>query len=137
MKRKMLENGIWEKPICIEENHFLILDGQHRYEVASELGLKYIPCEFFDYNDESLLVWSLRKECAVSKHQVIERALRGDIYPYKTAKHKFPQKVEKVKIPLEGLHAYSKTNEEDIIDYEPTCKAGTNENYNISCGTRV
>lgn len=119
MKRKMLESGVWERPICIEKNHFLILDGQHRFEVASKLGLKYIPCEFFDYNDESVIVWSLRKECVVTKELVIERSLSGNIYPYKTAKHKFPQKVEKIGIPLKKLQYYSKTNTEDIIDYKP------------------
>lgn len=119
MKRKMLESGVWERPICIEKNHFLILDGQHRFEVASRLNLKYIPCEFFDYNDESVIVWSLRKECVVTKELVIERALSGNIYPYKTAKHKFLQKVEKIGIPLKKLQYYSKTNTEDIIDYKP------------------
>ena len=34
--RKMLESGIWEKPICVERNHFLVLDGQHRLMAAQE-----------------------------------------------------------------------------------------------------
>ena len=51
MKDKMVNSGVWEKPISIEINHFLILDGQHRYEVAKILGFDYIPCELFDYND--------------------------------------------------------------------------------------
>ena len=37
MKEKMVQSGVWEKPICIEKNHFLILDGQHRFEVAKKL----------------------------------------------------------------------------------------------------
>ncbi len=116
MKQKMLEGGVWRKPICIEQKHLLILDGQHRYEVAVALGLKYVPCEFFDYDDENLLVWSLRKECEVSKQLVVKRALSKNIYPYKTAKHKFPQKIEKAMIPLEKLRSYSKNNK-DIIEY--------------------
>lgn len=119
MTSKMLQSGIWEKPICVEQNHYLVLDGQHRLEVAIDLGLRYVPCELFDYKDDSLLVWSLRKDCIVSKELVIKRALSGNIYPYKTAKHKFPHKVEKVKISLQCLYTYSKANSEDIIEYEP------------------
>jgi hypothetical protein len=116
IKQKMLDSGIWQKPISIDQEHLLILDGQHRYEVALALGLKYIPCEFFDFNDDELLVWSLRKEYEVSKQLVIERALSGNIYPYKTAKHKFPRKVEKVMIPLEELQSYSRCRK-DIIGH--------------------
>jgi hypothetical protein len=120
MKRKMLQSGIWEKPISIEKHYFLILDGQHRVEVAKALGLKYIPCEFFDYDDVSVKVWSLRKECVVTKKLVIDRTLKGNIYPYKTAKHRFPQKITKINIPLKELRYCSETNTKDIIDYEST-----------------
>jgi len=116
MKEKMVKNGIWENPICIEENYRLILDGQHRYNVAIKLGFRYIPCEFFNYSDEKLFVWSLRKDCIVTKKLVISKALNGNIYPYKTAKHKFPYKIEKCLIPLDDLFKYNKYKN-DIIDY--------------------
>ena len=116
MRVKMIKNGIWERPICIEKNYRLILDGQHRYNVAVKLGLKYIPCDLFDYSDKKLLVWSLRKDCIVTKKLVISKALNGDIYPYKTAKHKFPYKIEKCLIPLDDLSKYNKFND-DVIDY--------------------
>ena len=55
MKEKMVKNGIWESPICIEENYRLILDGQHRYNVAIKLGFKYDssinPNSFFNKTD--------------------------------------------------------------------------------------
>ena len=118
ISRKMVQCGVWEKPICIEQNHFLILDGQHRYEVAVDLGFKYVPCECFDYKQDALLVWSLRENCVVSKELVIKRALSGNIYPYKTAKHKFPQNIEKINMPLRDLQRYSETNFSDIIEFE-------------------
>jgi len=116
MKIKMVQSGIWEKPICIEKNHYLILDGQHRYEAAKNLGLKYIPCELFDYNDNNIITWSLRKECIVSKKMVVQRALNNNIYPYKTAKHKFPKKIEKCLIPLNELISLNEF-EVDILEY--------------------
>ena len=116
MKEKMVQSGVWEKPICIEQNHFLILDGHHRFEVAKKLGFNYIPCELFDYNNESMLVWSLRKECIVSKELIIEGALSGNIYPYKTAKHKFQYEIEKCMLSLDELQRYNKFKQ-DIIRY--------------------
>jgi len=116
MKKKMVQSGVWEKPICIEKNYFLILDGQHRFEVAKKLGFKYIPCELFDYNDEGVITWSLRKECIVSKELVIEKALGGNIYPYKTAKHRFPKKIEKCMIPLHVLNILNQFDK-DILDH--------------------
>ena len=114
MKEKMVQSGVWEKPICIEKNHYLILDGQHRFEVAKKLDFNYIPCELFDYNNENVLTWSLRKECLVSKELVIEGALSGNIYPYKTAKHKFPYKIEKCMLSLDELRRYNKFEQEII-----------------------
>jgi L-serine kinase (ADP) len=117
MKEKMVSGGIWEKPICVEKNHFLVLDGQHRFEVSRLLGLNYIPCELFDYGDEELLTWSLRKECVVSKNLVISKSLSKDIYPYKTAKHKFPRKIEKCLISIDDLLKIE-YSDEIIMDYK-------------------
>lgn len=118
MHRKTLDSGVWERPICVEKNHFLVLDGQHRFEMAKKLGLKYIPCELFDYYEPDLETWSLRKECQVSKELVIAGALSGDIYPYKTAKHKFPRKIVKCMIPIKDIIKYSDLSE-DIIQHNP------------------
>lgn len=99
--KKILKDKIWNKAICIEKNYNLVLDGQHRLEAAKKLGLKLIPCELFDYEDVE--VWSLRKTHAVTRELVIERAIAGDIYPYKTAKHKFPITIEECRVNLEDL----------------------------------
>ncbi len=103
MAKKIEESGIWQRPIVVEEKHMLILDGHHRYEVAKELNFSHILCEFFNYFDPQLEVWSLRADCEVSKDMVIQRAITGSIYPYKTAKHKFPRNVEKCMMPLAKL----------------------------------
>ena len=58
-------------------------------------------------------IWSLRKKCDVSKSLVIKNSKSGDIYPYKTAKHKFPRKIDKCSIPLNTLTSIRDTNDED------------------------
>jgi hypothetical protein len=96
LKDKIVREGVWNKPVALDVSHGLVLDGQHRMEVAKALGLKRIPAIKYDYS--AVKVWSLRP----GKHDftwetVVERALAGDIYPYKTVKHEFP-------VPLPACH---------------------------------
>jgi len=101
LMEKIKKDGFWTKPLYIEKNHNLVLDGQHRLQVALRLGLKYVPVQGFRYED--IKVWTLRKEEEVSIPKVIKRANDGNIYPYKTVKHKFPNIINKCRIPLENL----------------------------------
>jgi ParB-like chromosome segregation protein Spo0J len=101
IKKKILMDGVWNKPICVEKNYFLVLDGMHRFEIAKELGFKYIPCELYDYCDVE--VWSLRSNYVVTRESVIERGISGNIYPYKTAKHRFPGNVPSCEFLFDSL----------------------------------
>ncbi len=100
---KILAEGIWTKPIALDGEHDLVLDGQHRMETAKRLGLKWVPAVRYHYAD--IEVWSLRPD----KHQfdwrlVTERALAGNPYPYKTVKHRFPDGgLPEIAIPLSDL----------------------------------
>jgi len=88
LKDKILREGIWSVPIKIDAQHHLVMDGQHRMEVASLLGLSVVPCICYQYDEVE--VWSLRSSYAVTADEIIKRSLTGNIYPYKTAKHRFP-----------------------------------------------
>lgn len=101
LQKKILDEGIWTKPLAIERTHKLVLDGQHRMEVALALGLRKVPCVMYDYDDVE--VWSLRDNHEVTAELVIQKSLSGDIYPYKTAKHRFPEELPAIEIPLEKL----------------------------------
>lgn len=101
LRKKIVAEGVWTLPLAVERTHLLVLDGQHRMEAALALGLERVPCALYDYDDVE--VWSLRENRAVSRALVIERALSGDIYPYKTAKHGFPSPVTPVEIALDEL----------------------------------
>lgn len=106
---KIKKDKIWTKPLYIEKNHNLVLDGQHRLQAALRMGLRYVPIQGFEYED--VKVWTLRKEEEVNIPRVIERANKGDIYPYKTVKHKFPNVIGTCKIKLEDL---KNKNKEEI-----------------------
>ena len=86
---KITVEGVWTKPLAIDSQHGLVLDGQHRMEAAMSLGLTHVPVVRFVYPD--VPVWSLRpRQHEVTWELVVSRAMSGDIYPYKTVKHRFP-----------------------------------------------
>jgi choline kinase len=91
----------WTVPVIIENKHHLVLDGQHRLEASKRMGIKKIPAITVNYSD--VPVWTLRKEEKVSVKRVFDRALKGDIYPYKTVKHKFNFKIPQIDFSLDAL----------------------------------
>ena len=102
LKEKILAEGEWTVPLKIEQENFLVMDGQHRMEVAKLLDLKYVPCILYSYNEVE--VWSLRDNYEVNAELIINRVADNDIYPYKTAKHAFPDSGDlRCKIPLSEL----------------------------------
>jgi hypothetical protein len=102
LANKIRHKGEWTRPVCLEREYYLVMDGQHRMEAAKQLGLRLIPAILFGYDEVE--VWSLRPgKWSVSGEKIVRRALSGDIYPYKTAKHRFPFEIPGCAIPLQNL----------------------------------
>jgi hypothetical protein len=101
LKDKIVAEGVWNKPVALDSEHGLVLDGQHRMEVARQLGLKHIPAVKYEY--ASVKVWSLRPQYEFTWETVVARALANDIYPYKTVKHEFPIPLPSCQYKLEEL----------------------------------
>lgn len=103
LKDKVLEEGVWTTPIKVEKSKLLIMDGHHRFEVSKALGLSRIPVHFFSYDE--VQVWSLRDNHEVSSEIILRNHEEGVIFPYKTAKHKFPEGIEAFQgVRLEDLY---------------------------------
>jgi hypothetical protein len=102
LRQKILDEGVWTKPLALDNEHGLVLDGQHRMEVALALGFTRVPVVHFNYADVALR--SLRANHSFTWKDVVERALAGDIYPYKTVKHDFDTPLPKIDIKLEELN---------------------------------
>jgi len=101
LREKIVAEGRWNKPLALDDTHNLVLDGQHRMEVALALGLQRVPVVRFRYADVD--VWSLRPKYEFTWETVVERALAGDIYPYKTVKHRFPAELPPCDFAVEEL----------------------------------
>jgi ParB-like nuclease family protein len=98
---KIRSEGIWTRPLALDERYDLVLDGQHRMEAAKILQLKRVPA--IRYNYAKIEVWSLRPKHQFDWKVVTERAKRGEIYPYKTVKHRFPSPLPEILVFLKEL----------------------------------
>ncbi len=98
---KIRTDGVWSKPLALDADHDLVLDGQHRMEVAKRLGLKWVPVVRYPYAE--LEIWSLRPGVSFDWRTVTRRALADDPYPYKTVKHRFPHELPSCAFDLEDL----------------------------------
>ena len=102
LEQKILQEGRWTKPVAIDASHHLVMDGQHRMEVALKLGLKVVPAVKYAYCD--VKIWSLRpKTHTFDWRAVVQRSVSGDIYPYKTVKHAFPDQLPLCDFAIEDL----------------------------------
>lgn len=81
--------GYVRAPILVENRHYVILDGHHRYHALVGLGCKRIPVYLVDYFQEDIRVgtWPGAIVDHVTKEEVIKRVLDGELFPPKTTRH--------------------------------------------------
>lgn len=75
------------KPVLVEKEHKVVLDGHHRKAALEHLGFREVPCVLVPYERVGL---DRRRALPVSKEEVIRRALLGKKYPPKTTRHLYP-----------------------------------------------
>ena len=98
--------GGFTKPLLVDSQTGSILDGHHRHSVAVCLNLKRVPAILIDYlsNDEiSVDVWPGSGLETITKQQVIDMSLSGDLYPPKTSKHTISNHMPPIQVLLEVL----------------------------------
>ena len=102
---KLLEKGFY-KPIIVDRDSLVILDGHHKWTAAGLLGLDIVPVVMVDYLiDESVEVgvWPDCGRESITKEEVLEMGISEDVYPPKTSRHMFPFRIPAIRIPLEEL----------------------------------
>lgn len=97
-------DGFLRRPLLVESEHLVILDGHHRYEALKRLGCRRVPVYLVDYKDDGigLTTWPGAAFAVVTKEEVLDRGLRGDLYPPKTTRHLVPE-LEEIRVPLAEL----------------------------------
>lgn len=101
---KIVRDGVLKKPLLVEDRHYIVLDGHHRYAVLKMIGAKLAPVLLVDYYSPIVEVYSWRNEWNVTKEMVVNAGLTGRKLPYKTSRHILRDvTIPEINIPLEEL----------------------------------
>ena len=102
---KLLSKGFY-KPIIVDSETLVILDGHHKWTAAGVLDLDWVPVVKVDYLEDSTVTVDVWPECGkkeISKREVIEMGLTGGVFPPKTSRHSFGFEVPSIQAPLKTL----------------------------------
>lgn len=99
------QDGFVASPLLVEETHHIILDGHHRYQALKELGCRRIPVFLADYADPAITLetWPGAIVERVTKEEVVEKVLAGDVYPPKTTRHRVRDSLPPRRVSLDDL----------------------------------
>ena len=89
LKKEIKSDGMLRKPIAVDINTDVILDGHHRIEALKLLGCSTIPVLFVDYNSPKIGVKRAYYGEELSKQKVIDAAFKGELLPPKSTWHYF------------------------------------------------
>ena len=101
LKDQIIENK-YIIPIVVDSKNNIILDGHHRYNVLKFLGYEQIPAYFVDYDSDYVKVESWRLNVKVTKKDVLDRGISGNLFPSKTSKN-IIKNIENNKVELGDL----------------------------------
>ena len=87
LKEEINSDGVLKRPIVVDRNTNIILDGEHRFNSLKELGCNRIPVIFVDYNLPEIKVKSWRKGKRLTKQIVTEAGLTQKKLPRRTSRH--------------------------------------------------
>ncbi len=98
-------DGYLKRPILVADEHFVILDGHHRFAALKALGCRKIPCYVVDYFSEVVEVttWPNAVVKSVAKEEVVRRGLADDPFPPKTTRHTLRARLPDIFTDLEDL----------------------------------
>ena len=102
---KLLERGFY-KPIIADRSSLVILDGHHKWTAARVLGLAMVPVLLVDYlvdGGVEVDVWPDCGKASITKQEVLDMGISGDLFPPKTSRHSLPFKIPSIGIPLSEL----------------------------------
>lgn len=78
---------ILRKPVVLDEETLTLLDGHHRLQALRRLGVELVPAALVRYSDPRIVVRRWGSVELIDKRLVIERAMRGRLFPPKTTRH--------------------------------------------------
>ena len=92
--------GHWLAPLPVEAATGLVMDGNHRLQVAHLLGLRRLPCVPLHYDDQRLCVQCWKTGRPFTLDELTAIVTVSAVLPYKTTRHAFDPPLPETEIPL-------------------------------------
>lgn len=86
LKNDLKRRGLLIKPIVVDRNTMVILDGHCRCDALKRLGCSKVAVRFVDYSSKEIDVESWNGE-RITKEEVVEAGLSGKLMRPKTSRH--------------------------------------------------
>lgn len=96
-------SGFWTHPLLLEEQTFAILDGHHRFEAAKRIGLCSVPAVCVSYDNPQVHLESWRPGKRFTPDDILNRARKGNLLPYKSTRHVTDFVLPQVRVPISTL----------------------------------
>ncbi|MFP4200287.1 MAG: transcriptional regulator [Clostridia bacterium] len=89
LRERLTRDRILYRPVIVDRESRVILDGHHRVKLLGEFECALVPVYMVDYPHPSIRVFARRPGITVDKLTVVRRGLRGDPFPPRTSRHVF------------------------------------------------
>ena len=106
LEKMTMRWNAYTKPLLVDGATGTILDGHHRFEIAKRLGLQCLPCVVVDYLEDdsiALMLWPNSDREVISKQDVIDAGMSGDLMSPKTSRHLLSDDLPPISVPLSRL----------------------------------
>ena len=87
LKKQIIRDKILKRPIVVDKDTKIIIDGHFRFNSLKQLGYSKIPALLIDYNSPEILARTWRENEKITKEDVLLAGLNGKKFPPKTSKH--------------------------------------------------
>lgn len=83
----LLAEGVLHRAIIADAGTLTIIDGHHRLESLKRMGLTLAPVALVDYMNPRIVAARWDGRGVIDKRVVLERAIKGVLFPPKTTRH--------------------------------------------------
>lgn len=100
----IVKEKYWTRPLLVHKDTKIIMDGHHRYQIAKNLDLKYVPCVLTSYTNPYLKVYSYKDNSIIDNQLIIEAGQSGKLFDKKSTRHELQVNcIPQINIPLKVL----------------------------------
>ena len=101
-KSQFLDCGLWKKPICIDSEFSIVLEGENRIVAAKQIGLKIAPA--ISFNISEVMINPVNNDVDECDFEMIFSRLKsGEVHPLDNFHISFYSEIPECSIDLEEL----------------------------------